>query len=313
MNTPMPTHPGRTPEVAAERVWFQTRSADFPVGLALPAQPTPGSFPRPAGWKARNTADKNVCATGSPDADMGQSLPFGTVPGCLNDRRQDSRSRMEGCEIRRAGRPALRQAGRLPLRPWPFAFCSLLALLLLGGLSAPAQSRVPGPNDYEGFSRFIADRNIFDPTRVPHRTGRHPVVVKTRDKRQPSFSFVGAMEYQKGLFAFFDGNRGDYRLILQVSGKVAGYTVRQIALGAVKLEDADGKTLDLEVGHQMQQNRDGVWELAGFSEGFSSPSADAPPAPITDVGGSADSPAAPAGSQNDILKKLMLQRQQENK
>jgi hypothetical protein len=42
---------------------FQTRSADFPVGPATTTKRTPESSPCPAGWKARETADKNVCGT----------------------------------------------------------------------------------------------------------------------------------------------------------------------------------------------------------------------------------------------------------
>ena len=49
---------------------------------------------------------------------------------------------------------------------------TLLALGLAGGSAAFAQSNsVPGPADYNSFSRFITDRNIFDPNRQPHYSG----------------------------------------------------------------------------------------------------------------------------------------------
>jgi NodT family efflux transporter outer membrane factor (OMF) lipoprotein len=45
-----------------------SRFADFPVGPANKAKLALAAFRRPAGWKARDTAARNVCATLSPDA-----------------------------------------------------------------------------------------------------------------------------------------------------------------------------------------------------------------------------------------------------
>jgi hypothetical protein len=193
------------------------------------------------------------------------------------------------------------------------------ALLLAGITLAPGQSQVPGPTDYTGFTRFIANRNIFDPARYPHTTGYiRRVVPRTRNNHAPAFSYVGAMTYDKGMFAFFDGNLADYRQALQVNGKIAGFTVQIITLKGVRLE-AGGKTIDLAVGDQMQFGRDGAWEPAGQSEGFAGQTASSAPGAATGSGSgsaAADSSAAvpvPTGPQSDVLKRLMQLRQQENK
>ena len=51
------------PKFGPTRIW-RKRSADFPVGKALNSKRALELFRGPAGWKARETADKNVCATG---------------------------------------------------------------------------------------------------------------------------------------------------------------------------------------------------------------------------------------------------------
>ena len=50
----------------------------------------------------------------------------------------------------------------------------LTVLALAAGANVFAQinrNQVPGPTEYDSFSRFIADRNIFDPARQPHYSG----------------------------------------------------------------------------------------------------------------------------------------------
>jgi hypothetical protein len=58
----------------------QKRSADIPVGQVLNTQLALATFRQPAGWKARETADKNVCATVVSPAMEDGRLP----PGCAS-------------------------------------------------------------------------------------------------------------------------------------------------------------------------------------------------------------------------------------
>lgn len=196
----------------------------------------------------------------------------------------------------------------------PLVYCSLLALALAGGALAPAQNTPPGPTDYDSFSHFVAQRNIFNPDRYPH-TSRNVVRRPERQSHRraaPGFAFVGAMEYAKGTFAFFDGNNDDLRKSLQIGGKIAGYTVLQISLGGVKLTTGSN-TLFLAVGAQMRQSSDGTWDLADEPQDFSSQTDSSAPAPVADASGSSAAPAAPSGEMSDVLKRLMKLREQENK
>ena len=198
----------------------------------------------------------------------------------------------------------------------PLCHGTLLALILAGGSLAPGQSQTPGPTDYSGFSRFVTSRNIFNPERFPHsgRNASRPRPTNRPRRAALAFAFVGAMEYGKGIFAFFDGNNDDYRKSLQVNGKLAGYTVETITLGGVQLV-AGTNSVFLTVGAQMQQGTDGTWDKAEEPVDFSGRTDGS--APVTTTGGGSDTapaaPAAPAGQMSDTLKRLMMLRQQENK
>ena len=192
----------------------------------------------------------------------------------------------------------------------------LLALLALtGGVWAGAQSNgVPGPTDYPAFSRFVTDRNIFDPNRQPHYTAtRTRVYTHTRvSASAPAFTLVGTMSYQKGYFAFFSGNSDELKKVLPVAGHIADYKVTQIVQGRARLEATNqAEKLELKVGDVVRQEN-GKWALAGSGElpaGSSSPAAE----PGGAAGG--ETPAAapsPALGQNDVLKRLMELRAKEN-
>jgi hypothetical protein len=142
-----------------------------------------------------------------------------------------------------------------------------LAALLVGGAGALAQSNgVPGPADYPAFSRFITDRNIFDPNRQPHyyssNTRRTTPRIRTRSNSAPALTLVGTMSYEKGMFAFFNGNSDDLKKALRVADKIAGYTVVAISPNRVKLATADlKKEFEMKVGDAMRQEN-GKWVLA---------------------------------------------------
>lgn len=133
-----------------------------------------------------------------------------------------------------------------------FKACLLLALVLAAAaLPARAQSNgIPGPQDYERFSHFITDRNIFDPSRQPHEYNRTRNFVRhtPRSRATPGIQFVGTMSYGKGLFAFFSGNSEDLSSILRVGDKIQDYAITGIAAKSVVLETADKKEQILELG-----------------------------------------------------------------
>jgi hypothetical protein len=208
-----------------------------------------------------------------------------------------------------------------------------LALLLAGGFSAAAQSnsnRVPGPTDYGRFSSFITERNIFNPNRYAIYSPTSRPVVRRPPPNAPTFTLVGTMSYEKGMFAFFDGNQSNLRKVLYQSdsNNIAGFTLAEITPAGVKLQAADKKQIvELKIGQGMQQ-QGSSWQLAsqggyssggiegfgGRNRGFDSGSSGESAAPAADSS-SPDAGAAPSPALegNDILKKLMQQRQQELK
>jgi len=163
------------------------------------------------------------------------------------------------------------------------------------------QTNAPARSDYSYF-KLIEDRNIFDSSRSPRRSRRG---ASQQGPEMDAFSLVGTMSYGKGTFAFFDGTSSDYRKALEVNGTIAGYKVKEITPNAVKLE-SDGGPVQLKVTNQMRHEEKGGWRLVAPEE---SPVELSAPA-ISDASASESSSA---GEVNDVLKKLMQQREQESK
>jgi hypothetical protein len=214
---------------------------------------------------------------------------------------------------------------------FPLCFGVLLAVLASGTVASAQSGGVPGPTAYSAFGGFIATRNIFDPNRYQRNSGigyKRPYTPRPTpgSRTGPAFTLVGTMAYEKGMFAFFDGNSSDLRKVLYLneSNSIAGFTVQEITLTGVKLQTADKKqTLQMKIGDVMRQDGNG-WRLAGQGELFAGTTVGTTSArPVTTPSASAaanessspDASAAPSPAleQSDILKKLMQQRQQELK
>lgn len=190
----------------------------------------------------------------------------------------------------------------------------IFTLAFAGGHAMAQTNATPAAADYSSFSKFITDRNIFDPNRQPHSTStrtRTTRTTRTRSASAPSFSLVGTMAYEKGFFAFFSGNNDELKQILPASGKIAGYTVTEVARGRAVLESADKKQkLELKIGDVMREEN-GKWELTGQGEvpAGSAPVTSSSSPTSENSGGGTPAPAAPA---NDVLKRLMEKRAKEN-
>jgi hypothetical protein len=200
----------------------------------------------------------------------------------------------------------------------------LIACLLavLAVTSAFSQSNgIPGAQDYSAFSRFITDRNIFDPSRVAHSYS--PTRMRSRrthSNSAPGIQFVGTMNYDKGLFAFFSGNSSELSKVARTGDKVADYIVTDISRDAVQLESADKKQqFSLAIGDGFRQEN-GKWVRSGAGDIPAAPatSASAPAIPGTASAASDDNsePAPAAASSadepNEILKRLKQLREKEN-
>jgi hypothetical protein len=118
------------------------------------------------------------------------------------------------------------------------------------------------------------------------------------------------MSYRKGMFAFFNGTSDEYRKALQQDGKIAGYTVGKITFDSVQLQSS-GKTIDMEVGAAMRREGN-EWVLRQPGDwGDLSASGSAAGSETSSETTSTNLPSS--GEQNDVLKRLMEQREQELK
>lgn len=162
---------------------------------------------------------------------------------------------------------------------------ALSGLLFAGGFPAFAQSAnsSAGTNaapvrvesaaqklDESAF-RIVSDRNIFNANRSG---GTVRVGSSRRPVRIESFTLVGTMAYDKGVFAFFEGTNSEFTKALKPEGIIAGYKITDILANAVKLE-GDGKEFELSIGSQMRREDEGAWHVAeasgsgGYSGGSS--------------------------------------------
>jgi hypothetical protein len=192
------------------------------------------------------------------------------------------------------------------------ALRTVAALAVLGAFLAicrPAAAQTtnaPAATNYSSF-QIITERNIFDPNRYAHAPHSHGHSIS---RSAPYFSLVGTMNYRNGMIAFFDGNDSDYRKVLSPDGVIAGYKVVEITQHGVKLEAA-GKPVEMKVGAQMRQESKGEWQLAGSGELPAATAGNETPA--TDETTAASTTPSSAAEPNDVLKKLMQQREQELK
>ena len=149
---------------------------------------------------------------------------------------------------------------------WPLRKLTAVAMLTICSWSAFAQStNVPATAQakltYDSF-RTISDRNIFNPSRYARGSGKTTQrTASTPASRVESFSLVGIMAYDKGVFAFFDGTKGDYKKALQSDGDIGDFKVVRVASTETQLASGTN-TFDLKVGMQMRREDEGEWFLS---------------------------------------------------
>jgi hypothetical protein len=194
----------------------------------------------------------------------------------------------------------------------PHLTLTLLALAV-GGIGAfaadvkkaPVVAAVPVVSPtvagFEAF-RLISDRNIFNPNRI----GRSSRNSDDPPPRVDVISFVGTMDYEKGLFAFFDSPDGAYRKALHEGDTIDKFTVKNITANSVDLV-RDPKPFTLRMGQQLRRPIGGDWTLIG--EDVVRQEARAAEAAAA---ASSAPPAIPADA-SEALRKLMERRQQQLK
>ncbi len=152
-------------------------------------------------------------------------------------------------------------------------FATSLVLGVLGSSSLTAQNRptaaavptpispVPAAQEFSAF-RSIADRNIFDASRVDRvQRNANPDAPPPPPPAAQTITLVGTMNYEKGLFAFFDSSEAAYRRVLEVNESVGGFTVTTITDDSVDLRN-DDRTLTLQLQQSLRRTADSPWTVS---------------------------------------------------
>ncbi len=200
------------------------------------------------------------------------------------------------------------------------ATLALLAVALASNAAASTEpTNTRAKLDYSTF-KLIAQRNIFN----AHRSIKPPTA--RGESRPPpridTFTLVGTLRYEKGVFAFFEGSSPEYRKVVKVAGSIAGCQVTDIEPASVKLAAGTGD-IQLSVGRQLRREEGGVWRLAEVNESatitpaaaVSRPTSPPDTARATTAGPAAATAVSNPDSQPDltdpVLVRLMEKRKQE--
>ncbi|MBM3901842.1 MAG: hypothetical protein FJ379_07115 [Verrucomicrobia bacterium] len=178
------------------------------------------------------------------------------------------------------------------------------------GAATNAPSATAATNEIRSLATWVAERNIFDPSRQPRIPGAPPrPVSRPRSTEAPTFTLVGVLKAQKGPMAFFDSGTSEYRKAIPLNGSIAGYTVIDITPARVRLSISNQPPLDLRVGARMRQDGETGWQLADAGGMATSPTSGGTSAPGS---GAASSGSGGNGAEDEILKRLMKKREQES-
>jgi hypothetical protein len=152
-----------------------------------------------------------------------------------------------------------------PNRLYKIVFAALFAAQSF--LAAAQTNSADAPVDYSTFTKFIAQRNIFDPNRLPNvpTVYRPRPIVTTRFNQVDSFSLVGVIGYGEGqlagVYAFFDGSNLQYQKSAQVNDSIATFKVSAITADSVTLVSGTN-TITLGIGEQLHDGGGGHWVFA---------------------------------------------------
>jgi len=182
----------------------------------------------------------------------------------------------------------------------------IVVLLLALGASqvvvAQDSNSAAGP-DWKAF-QALAQKNIFDPT----RSGRAARTIRrTRPPVVRTFTFCGTVDDKIAIFTGEGSGKG----YLKAGDSINGFKVMKIPVSytdpTVILTDTTGAIVRLKAGQNMRREENGPWKKSDE------------PAPVAEVateakaGDSAASSAPGPAGESEILKRLRLKREQEDK
>jgi hypothetical protein len=169
--------------------------------------------------------------------------------------------------------------------------------------AAPAPAPVPAQITLQS----LAQKNIFDPGRSPRRV-RTPRI--RRETVVRSFTFNGTFDDNVAIFTGEGAENG----LLKVGSSINGFKVMKIPEDdgdpTVILTDTSGAIVNLREGESMRREDDGPWNKS--DQAAPEPVA-APPETKPDDAAATAAPSPEPAGESDILKKLRLKREQEDK
>jgi len=176
----------------------------------------------------------------------------------------------------------------------------ILLSLAAGGKAAAQTTNAGADLDWNSF-QSIAQKNIFDPTRAK---GVRPGVVKKAAVVR-TFTFRGATSFSSvDDAAFFTGDGAEAKGYV-TGDLINGFTIRKITLDSVTLAQPNGDILVLQMDDSMRREEEGPWNKS-----------DQPaPSPLVILDTKAEGPGTSSGppGESEVLKRLRLKREQENK
>lgn len=197
----------------------------------------------------------------------------------------------------------------------------------------PEPARPAGKLDFSSF-KTIAERNIFNGNRSGQRITSTRSSSQQRSVRVESFTLVGTLLSAKGPVAFFDGTGSDFHKSLKPGGKIGNFTIREILHAGIRLTEGTNE-MELRVGNGMRREDEGLWKVSSGGASYASSSGGASRSDSSSYrssssngrssdrngsshghgesrsSSSSDSP--PPGDLGDVLKRLMEQREKDNK
>lgn len=189
-----------------------------------------------------------------------------------------------------------------------FALIALLAVAGAGPLgaaraprnapeSAKASTNSTAPAiplaDFNAF-RLVTERNIFNPNRI----GRTRESNDAPPPRVETIAFVGTMETDRGLRAFFDSTDAAFKKTLREGETVADFTVKRILSDSVELTRGE-QTTPLRMTQQLRRTEGGEWTVTVREQ----------VRPEVAKAAEAAAPLAIPSNASEVLRRLMEQRQ----
>jgi hypothetical protein len=151
----------------------------------------------------------------------------------------------------------------------------------------------------------IAQKNIFDPSRSGRSSSGRS---RPREVVILRFTYRGTMDDA----AIFTGEGSPSRGYVKTGGMINGFKVMKITTDYVELAEPNGNLVKLNTDDSMQREDEGPWARTDQPAPLViTPSASAS-GDATAIG-SSSSPSAGPANESDILKKLRLKREQEEK